>query len=147
MTAKIIEFPGQWRGATEAAPGEGGLPRVVLKLVIGTTSRDSSPLDIVSVRAEDTLADLHQFIIQHFGWDDSHNYYFSQGSYRFEDPLLFAAQDRLSARCRRIYCAADVPLGLVFGRSGAPLYYMYNLTSGRELKITLDEAFSLELFG
>ena len=51
--------------------------------------------------ADETLADLHRLIIQHFGWDDAHNYFFSQGCDRYEDPLLFATQDRVSARCRR----------------------------------------------
>ncbi|MFR1168146.1 MAG: IS1096 element passenger TnpR family protein [Adlercreutzia equolifaciens] len=73
--------------------------------------------------ADETLADLHRLIIQHFGWDDAHNYFFSQGCDRYEDPLLFATQDRVSARCRRIYCAADVPLSRVFSRPEAPLYY------------------------
>lgn len=37
--------------------------------------------------ADETLADLHRLIIQHFGWDDAHNYFFSQGCDRYEDPV------------------------------------------------------------
>ena len=77
---------------------------------------DSSPQCSAFMSADETLADLHRLIIQHFGWDDAHNYFFSQGCDRYEDPLLFATQDRVSARCRRIYCAADVPLSRVFNR-------------------------------
>nr|WP_232325614.1 plasmid pRiA4b ORF-3 family protein [Adlercreutzia rubneri] len=97
--------------------------------------------------ADETLADLHRLIIQHFGWDDAHNYFFSQGCDRYEDPLLFATQDRVSARCRRIYCAADVPLSRVFSRPEEPLYYTYALPNGRELKIVLDDTVALKLFG
>ena len=97
--------------------------------------------------ADETLADLHRLIIQHFGWDDAHNYFFSQGCDRYEDPLLFATQDRVSARRRRIYCAADVPLSHVFSRPEAPLYYTYALPNGRELKIVLDDTVALKLFG
>lgn len=75
------------------------------------------------------------------------NYFFSQGCDRYEDPLLFATQDRVSARCRRIYCAADVPLSRVFSRPEAPLYYTYALPNGRELKIVLDDTVALKLFG
>lgn len=147
VTAKIIEFPGQWRRTAEAAPCEGVFSNAALTLVIGPADNGSSPQCSASMSAEETLADLHRLIIQRFGWDDAHNYFFSQGCDRYEDPLLFATQDRVSAHCRRIYCAADVPLSRVFNCSGAPLYYTYALPNGRELKIVLDDTVALKLFG
>ena len=146
VTAKIIEFPGQWWRAPEAAPCEEVFSNAALTLVIGPAD-DSSPQCSAFMSADETLADLHRLIIQHFGWDDAHNYFFSQGCDRYEDPLLFATQDRVSARCRRIYCAADVPLSRVFSRPEAPLYYTYALPNGRELKIVLDDTVALKLFG
>ena len=118
VTAKIIEFPGQWWRAPEATPCEGVFSNAALTLVIGPAD-DSSPQCSA----------------------------FSQGCDRYEDPLLFATQDRVSARCRRIYCAADVPLSRVFSRPEAPLYYTYALPNGRELKIVLDDTVALKLFG
>ena len=146
VTAKIIEFPGQWWRAPEATPCEGVFSNAALTLVIGPAD-DSSPQCSAFMSADETLADLHRLIIQHFGWDDAHNYFFSQGCDRYEDPLLFATQDRVSARCRRIYCAADVPLSRVFNRPEAPLDYTDALPNGRELKIVLDDTVALKLFG
>lgn len=123
VTAKIIEFPGQWWRAPKR-PCEGVFSNAALTLVIGPAD-DSSPQCSAFMSADETLADLHRLIIQHFGWDDAHNYFFSQGCDRYEDPLLFATQDRVSARCRRIYCAADVPLSRVFNRpEGTALLYL-----------------------
>ena len=132
VTAKIIEFPGQWWRAPEAAPCEGVFSNAALTLVIGPAD-DSSPQCSAFMSADETLADLHRLI--------------SQGCDRYEDPLLFATQDRVSARCRRIYCAADVPLSRVFSRPEEPLYYTYALPNGRELKIVLDDTVALKLFG
>ncbi|MEC4295397.1 IS1096 element passenger TnpR family protein [Adlercreutzia shanghongiae] len=147
MTAKIIKFPGQRPCAAEAASGELAFGGATFDVVIGLVDGDPSHLRNASVRADDSLADLHGVIMRLFGWDDAHNYYFSQGSCRYEDPLLFSTQDCLAARCRRIYCAADVPVGRVLARSAPPLFYMYNLTNGRELTISLDSAQAMEQFG
>ena len=89
VTAKIIEFPGQWWRAPEATPCEGVFSNAALTLVIEPAD-DSSPQCSAFMSADETLADLHRLIIQHFGWDDAHNYFFSQGCDRYEDPLLFA---------------------------------------------------------
>lgn len=147
VTAKIIKFPGQRQRASEPAPSELAFGRTVLDVVISLVDGDPSHSRNASVRADDSLADLHGIIARLYGWDDAHNYYFSHGSCRYEDPLLFSTQDCLSARCRHIYCAADVPVGRLLAHSATPLYYMYNLTSGRELKISLDSAQVMEQFG
>lgn len=151
MPAKIIEFPGQWRRIPEAIRRDGALPPTVLRLAIepidGSPHRPISATISATIRGDSSLADLHRAITGLLGWDDSHNYFFSQGNCRYEDPLLFASHDPVSARCRRIYCAGDVPLELALEPSAAPLYYMYNLTCGYELKITLADAAAIKRFG
>lgn len=147
MPAKIIEFPGQWRCIPEATQRDGALMPPVLHLAIEPIADGPRRPISASARSDDSLADLHRAIIGLLGWDDSHNYFFSQGSCRYEDPLLFASHDPVSARCRRIYCAGDVSLGLALGQSAAPLYYVYNLTRGYELKITLADAAAIKQFG
>lgn len=147
MTVKIIEFPGQRRGSPKIATCEDAFMHSVLDLAVELADGSSPHLLSVSIQADQSLAELHRAITQLLGWDESHNYFFSQGCYRYEDPLLFGAQDQLLARCRRVYCAADVPAGLAFGQSSAPLYYLHNLTSSRELKITLSNAVAMKQFG
>lgn len=97
-----------------------------------------------SVRADDSLADLHHVITQLFGWNDAHNYFFSQGTCRYEDPVLFGSQDRLAARCRKIYSADDVPVSSVLAQADRPLFYVYNLVNCWELKVYLEEGAALE---
>lgn len=145
MVAKIIQFPGNGRGRDqEAARSVEGLR---LDLAIEPIDADPRLSQTVSVQASDSLADLHCLIARQFHWDDSHNYFFSHGSCRYEDPALFRSQDRLSARCRKIYSAAEAPLGAVLAADAPPLFYVYNLASSWELRISLVDAVPLEQFG
>lgn len=145
MVAKIIQFPGSERGRDQgtARPVEG----LRFDLAVELINADPRLSQTISAHANDSLADLHCLIARQFHWDESHNYFFSHGSCRYEDPVLFRSQDRLSARCRKIYSAAEVPLSAVLAPDTAPLFYVYNLASSWELRISLVDAVPLEQFG
>lgn len=101
----------------------------------------------ITVRSDASLVELHRHIAYLYGWDASHNFYFSHGSCRYEDPELFATQDSLSARCRKIYSAANVPIAHVLSESDVPLFYVCNLANWWELRISLIQNEALEQFG
>ena len=147
MTAKIIPFPLERVRRREATPCEDRLAHTPLDLEIGPVGADSAFARHATVHADDSLADLHELIAQLFGWDGSHNYFFSHGTCRYEDPILFGSQDRLAARCRKVYSAADTCVGTVLERTDAPLFYAYNLTAGWELRINVREDAAIEQFG
>lgn len=146
MTAKIIPFPLDGCPALPSVSrqDDGGAP---INLIIELVGTNLTPLRGVSVRADDSLADLHAAIIRHLRWDGTHNYFFTHGSCRYEDPELFRAQDALTARCRKIYSAAEVPVGAVLGASSTPLFYVYNLACGREMRISASDEVPLKQFG
>lgn len=138
MTAKIIKFPSDFASeATEPFAGEGD-GHSSLDIVIELANTEPSLFRNARVSADDSLADLHRVITGLFGWSGGHNYFFSQGSCRYEDPLLYGGQDQLCARYRKIYSAADVPVGSVLTGPDQPLFYVYNLVNCWELKIHLD---------
>lgn len=135
MAAKIIPFPTDSRVAAQ------GTPRATdgdaaLDLVIELVDAEPPLTHTVSVHAATSLADVHLLITRLFGWDNAHNYFFSYGSCRFEDPELFRSHDRLSARCRKIYSAADIPLGDVLGNGADSLFYVYDLVNCWEVRIS-----------
>lgn len=145
MAAKIIQFPGTAPAPASAAPRrDEGAP---FELAIEIVDTDPARLHRASVGAGGTLADLHRAITRLFRWDETHNYFFSHGSCRYEDPALFRAQDRLTARCRKIYSAADVPVSAVLRPDGPPLFYVYNLANCWELRISLADDVPLKQFG
>lgn len=145
MAAKIIQFPGN---ACTTRPGSAcASEETPLDLSIECVDADVPLVQTATVGAGDSLADLHRLITELFRWDDAHNYFFSHGSCRYEDPVLFRSQDRVSARCRRIYSAADVPVGAVLNPEAPPLFYVYNLAGGWELRISLADDVSLTQFG
>lgn len=146
MAAKIIKFPVDPRTGAHgtARTVEGGAP---LDLVIELIDTEPAHVRRACVHPGDSLADLHRAIAELFGWDGTHNYFFSHGSNRYEDPELFRANDRLSARCRKIYPAAEVPVGNVLADRQAPLFYTYNLGNCWELRISLCDEVPLEQFG
>lgn len=147
MTAKIIQFPLDRVGKREASLPAETVARRLVEIEIGPAARPGAPTRRTSVFSDDTLADLHEAITGLFGWDEAHNYFFSQGCSRYEDPILFASQDRVTARCRKIYSAAETPVGAVMLLEGAPLFYVYNLTAGCELRIALLEDVAAESVG
>lgn len=147
MTAKIIPFPLERVRRGEANLREGHVAHAPLDVEIGPVGADSAFTRCATVHADDTLADLHELIIGLFGWDNTHNYFFSHGTYRYEDPILFGSQDRIAARCRKVYSATEVCLGTVLERTDAPLFYAYNLTAGWELRITVREDAAIKQFG
>ncbi|MCI9261229.1 IS1096 element passenger TnpR family protein [uncultured Adlercreutzia sp.] len=138
MAAKIIKFPTDPSRGTNGTPRDEEDARSYLNVIIELVDTEPSLLRNASVRPDDSLADLHRVITELFGWNDAHNYFFSQGSCRYEDPSLFISQDRLSARCRKIYCADEVPVGRVLEQADKPLFYAYNLVNPWELRIHLD---------
>ncbi len=145
MAAKIIPFPGNARASMRGAQRANERERLDIAIELVDTA-PTLPYR-ASLSANDTLADLHRLITGLFRWDGDHNYFFSHGSCRYEDPVLFRSQDRIAARCRKIYCAADVPVGAVLGAGSPPLFYMYNLTCGWELRISRADDITLEQFG
>lgn len=147
MTAKIIQFPGDCCvGSALPAPEiRAGQESLVVSLhPLGFRSNQPRT---VSLAFGSTLADLHRAIVRNFRWEDAHNYFFSQGNCRFEDPLLFAGQDCIAARMRRVQSAADISAESVLTPGAPPLYYMYNLALGRELAINLAEEAMLKAHG
>ena len=144
MTAKIIKFPTDPTSGANGAPCDEEDARSNLNVVIELVDTEPSLFRNACVCADDSLADLHQVITGLFGWSDAHNYFFSQGSCRYEDPILYVGQDRLAARYRKIYSAAEVPVGSVLGNADTPLFYVYNLVNCWELRIHLEERASLE---
>lgn len=139
MAAKIIKFPTDPRRGTNGTPHDEEDARSYLNVIVELVDTEPSLFRNASVRADDSLADLHRVITKLFGWNDAHNYFFSQGCCRYEDPALYLSQDQLSARSRKIYRADDVPVGSVLGRTDTPLFYAYNLVNSWELKIHLDD--------
>lgn len=146
MAAKIIKFPIDPRIKAQGAPRttEKSVP---LDLAIELIDTEPALLRNARVHSDDSLADLHQVIAGLFGWDGTHNYFFSHGSNRYEDPELFRINDSVSARCRKIYRACDVPVGTILTDRNAPLFYIYNLGNCWELRISLCNEMSLEQFG
>ena len=148
MTAKIIPFPLERVGRRETdLREERGSDHAPLDLEISPVGADGACARRATVHADDSLADLHELIAELFGWDGSHNYFFSHGSCRYEDPILFGSQDCLAARCRKVYNAADTCLGAVLERADAPLFYAYNLTADWELRIAVCEDAAIKQFG
>ena len=98
MAAKIIRFPVDPRTKAQGTgrATEGGAS---LDLVIELADTDPALFRCATVRADDSLADLHALIADLFGWDGAHNYFFSHGSNRYEDPALFRSRDPLISRC------------------------------------------------
>lgn len=146
MAAKIIEFPIDARTRAQGKPRttEG---ETTLDLLIEPIDGVMHTLLNVRVRRDASLAELHRIITKLFGWDDTHNYFFSYGCRRFEDPELFRSHDRLSARCRKIYSAADAPVGSVLGDGTDTLFYVCNLTRGWELRISRQTCDPVAQFG
>lgn len=146
MAAKIIKFPVDARTRVPGEPRttEGG---TALDLLIEPIDVDACALLNVRIRHDASLAELHRIITGLFGWDDSHNYFFSYGSRRFEDPELFRGHDRVSARCRKIYSAADAPIGSVLGEGTDALFYVCGLVRGWELRISRQACDSVAQFG
>lgn len=146
MAAKIIKFPVDPRIKAQGTPraAEKSIP---LDLAIELIGTKPALLRNARVYSDDSLADLHQVIAGLFGWDGSHNYFFSHGSNRYEDPELFRINDSTAARCRKIYRACDVPVGNVLIDRDAPLFYIYNLGNCWELRISLCNEASLKQFG
>lgn len=146
MAAKIIRFPVDPRTKAQGTgrATEGGAS---LDLVIELADTDPALFRCATVRADDSLADLHALIADLFGWDGAHNYFFSHGSNRYEDPALFRSRDPLISRCLKLYSAADVPLGNVLDGTEAPLFYAYNLGNCWELRISVRKDVALEQFG
>lgn len=146
MAAKIIPFP---IDAPEAAQGT---PRATdgdaaLDVVIELVSTDTPRTHTATVRAAASLADVHRLIARLFGWDATHNYFFSYGSCRFEDPELFRSHDRVSARCRKIYSAADIPVGDVLKNDTDALFYVYDLVNCWEVRISRAACAQRKQFG
>ncbi|MEB1814576.1 IS1096 element passenger TnpR family protein [Adlercreutzia mucosicola] len=146
MAAKIIPFPADARPAAQGAPRitDGG---AAWSLIVELVHREHTPARSATVQPDASLADLHRILARLFSWDASHNYFFSYGSCRFEDPELFAGHDRLSAQCRKIYSAADVPVSAVLTHKTDALFYVYDLVNTWELRISRDHAVPLEQFG
>jgi hypothetical protein len=134
MTAKIIKFPSC--GTSKEAYTFDDYPlQSSLSICIEPILSNTSPERTVILPSDGTLADLHELIALEYGWDDEHNYFFSQGSYRYEDPELFYVLDRITTRCQLIYSADRVPAGVVLFQTDMPLYYVYNLTNNWEVRI------------
>lgn len=146
MAATIFRFPTNPRTRTreKSRAAEGG---TLLELVIELADTQPATVRHACVHRDDSLAEVHRTIAELFGWDGAHNYFFSHGSNRYEDPAMFAGIDPVSARCRKIYSAADVPAGNVLGKGQAPLFYAYDLGSCWEMRISLCEEVPLEQFG
>lgn len=146
MAATIFRFPvdPRTRARGESHVTEGG---ALLELAIELA--DTQPVTVrrAHVRHDASLAEVHRTIAELFGWDGAHNYFFSHGSNRYEDPAMFADIDPVSARCRKIYSAADVPAGNVLGKDQAPLFYAYDLGNCWEMRISLCEEVPLKQFG
>ena len=123
---------------------ERDMPATTINITVELVDTEPSVFRSASVCSDDSLADLHQVITELFGWSDAHNYFFSQGTCRYEDPLLYSSQDRLAARCRKIYSADDVPVSSVLAQADRPLFYVYNLVNCWELKIYLEDCAAVE---
>lgn len=147
MAAKIIPFPGSAAPARRQRLADTAGPHSTLDICIQFTGAPTALKRNASVHADDTLADLHRLITHLLGWDETHNYFFSHGSCRYEDPELFRTQDMLGARCRKIYSAADVTLGHLLATSDAPLHYVCNLVNCWELTISVAQPAAWEQFG
>lgn len=146
MAATIFRFPvdPRTRAHGESRAAEGG---TLLDLAIELVDTQPALVRRARVHRDASLAEVHRTIAELFGWDEAHNYFFSHGSNRYEDPAMFAAIDPVSARCRKIYSADDVPAGNVLGEGQAPLFYAYDLGNCWEMRISLCEGVSLEQFG
>ncbi|MEC4176771.1 hypothetical protein VIN30_09970 [Adlercreutzia sp. R7] len=148
MAAKIIPFPADCRAAAQgtarSSEGDANIALVV-ELVDPDPSRART--HAIAVQPDASLADLHREITRHFDWDATHNYFFSYGSCRFEDPELFRGHDHLSARCRKIYSAAEASIGRVLGARDDTLFYVYDLVHGWEVRISRKACSSLAQFG
>lgn len=146
MAATIIKFPvdPRTRAQGDSRIAERG---VLLELAIELADTQPTLVRQARVPSDASLAEVHRAIAELFGWDEAHNYFFSHGSNRYEDPAMFAGIDPISARCRKIYSAADVPADNVLGEGQAPLFYTYNLGNCWEMRITLHDDVSLEQFG
>lgn len=148
MTAKIIPFPaGCHTIAQETAQSLKDDAAIVLVVELVDPDPAHAQTHALTMQPDASLADLHREIARRFDWDTTHNYFFSYGSCRFEDPELFRGHDRLSARCRKIYSASEAPLGRVLGARDDTLFYVCDLTRGWEVRISRETCSPLAQFG